>query len=224
MPLVPGSDWWRAHSHVTALTPVVTGRAILNGTFTHPSPVAGFLYSGSARAPITRLVEERDGVTLFGRPLAELTPVGFADAAATLGVSAVVALEEDAERLRFLSPESGFVGPERVGPFILFLSTAPRALPEPVSPERLTLSLPGGATGWVGAGIGYSPLWTAAAAGRRLETRQGPAGMLEVWAASATAATAELSYAPGVWEWAGSALSLAACLFMCLGRLWRLTA
>ena len=45
------------------------GRAIVNGTFTHPSPVAALVYRGDAGpAPITQLVEQLDGRSLFGQP------------------------------------------------------------------------------------------------------------------------------------------------------------
>src|SRR5262249_10545738 len=40
VPLVFGREWWRPHTHVTALTPIHSEREIVNGTFTHSSPVA----------------------------------------------------------------------------------------------------------------------------------------------------------------------------------------
>src|SRR5262249_36982594 len=40
VPLVFGLEWWRPHTHVTALTPIHSEREIVNGTFTHSSPVA----------------------------------------------------------------------------------------------------------------------------------------------------------------------------------------
>jgi len=89
-------EWWRPHSHITALTPLFSGRGIVNGTFTHPSPLAGLLYTGSAaRGPVTTLVEQRDGVTLFGRQLDALTPADFSRWAEHLGVSAVSCKRRD---------------------------------------------------------------------------------------------------------------------------------
>ena len=71
LPLVHGSAWYRPHSHVTALTPLRAGRPIVHGTFTHPSPVAAFVYRGDAGGgAITMLAEQLDGVALFGRPYA----------------------------------------------------------------------------------------------------------------------------------------------------------
>src|SRR4030095_9553511 len=58
VPLVYGRDWWRQHTHITALTPLRAGRAIVNGTFTHPSPVAALVYRGATQGgAITELVE-----------------------------------------------------------------------------------------------------------------------------------------------------------------------
>ena len=218
VPLQYGTEWWRPHSHLMSLTPVATGREIVNGTFTHPSPVAGFLYSGSVSAPITRLVEQRDGETLFGRPLATLHPEEFDRLSAGLAISAVVALDEDAGRLGFLTAHEGFGRPERIGPFLLFVATAPRPAPEPVAPGHLRLLLPSGAGGFTPAGIGYSPLWTAHAGGRTMPTRRGETGLLEIWAPARERLSVDLRYGPGLAEWAGMGLSAASLLLMCLGR------
>src|SRR5205823_462021 len=73
VPLVYGGDWWRPHTHVTALTPVGSGRDIVHGTFTHPSPIAALVYRGDAgRGAITQLAEQLDGRTLFGERLEAL--------------------------------------------------------------------------------------------------------------------------------------------------------
>ena len=121
VPLRFGREWWRPHTHITALTPMFTGREIINGTFTHPSPVAGLIYTGSAdNRPITRLVEQLDGNTLFGRPLETLTPAVFDPLAERLGISTVVALEEDRGHLPFVETNPRFSSPRQAGPFLLF--------------------------------------------------------------------------------------------------------
>jgi hypothetical protein len=122
VPLRFGREWWRPHTHITALTPMFTGREIINGTFTHPSPVAGLVYTGSAdNRPITRLVEQLDGNTLFGRPLETLTPATFDPLAERLGISTVVALEEDRGHLPFVETNPRFSSLRPVGPFLLFV-------------------------------------------------------------------------------------------------------
>ena len=78
VPLVYGRDWWRPHTHITALTPLRAGRAIVNGTFTHPSPVAALVYRGATQGgAITELVERLDGRSLFGQPLDSLDATTF---------------------------------------------------------------------------------------------------------------------------------------------------
>src|SRR5262249_30821363 len=119
-------EWWRAHSHITALTPVQSGRVIVNGTVTHPSPVAGRTYSGSTGSrPITKLAEERDGITLFGRPLESMTAGEFEGWARELGIAAVVAPEEDAGKLAFLESASEFMRPRVIGPFRVYFARGP---------------------------------------------------------------------------------------------------
>jgi hypothetical protein len=130
----------------------------------------------------------------------------------------VVALDEDAGRLGFVTAPEGFGRPERIGPFLLFVATAPRLSPEPVAPGHLRLLLPAGAAGFTPARIGYSPLWTAHAGGRAMATRRGETGLLEIWAPARETLSVDLLYGPGLAEWAGIGLSAAALLLMCLGR------
>ena len=112
----------------------------MNGTFTHPSPIAGLVYTGAAdNRPITLLVEQRDGLTLFGRPLEALTPAEFDRLAGRLRISAVVALDEDEGRLPFLDDNPAFARPSRVGPFVIYASREPRPIPVLVAPQRWQL-------------------------------------------------------------------------------------
>src|SRR5215813_10859440 len=155
-------EWWRAHSHITALTPVQSGRAIVNGTFTHPSPVAGRTYSGSTGSrPITKLVEERDGLTLFGRPLESMTAGEIAPWIERLGISVVVASDEDVGKLGFLDAGNGFLPPRMIGPFRVYIAHRGASLPESMGRQTWRVALDGPA-GWRAVGFAYSPLWTAA--------------------------------------------------------------
>src|SRR4029450_706570 len=82
-----GTAWYRPHTHVTALAPLLSERAIVGGTFTPPSPIAALIYRGDAGpGPITRLAEELDGLSLFGRPLESLDAETFNGYATALGV------------------------------------------------------------------------------------------------------------------------------------------
>jgi hypothetical protein len=224
VPLEFGRDWWRAHSHLTSLTPVVAGREILGGTFTHPSPVAGFFYRGLAdgptalTAPVRTLAERLDGVSVFGRELARQRPGEFSGLAARLRVTTVVALEEDTPNLGFLTSDPEWGVPARVGPFLVFMSAAPRPLPEKVGPDRYVTFIPSPAGGWESTGIAWSPLWRARTPDGSVATRQGELGLLEVELPKGPGAELVLHHRPGMAEWVGALASLAALAVLGLGR------
>ena len=211
------TEWWRPHSHISGLTPVETGRGILNGTFTHPSAIAGLFYTGSADPkPISTLVEERDGATLFGRPLESLSPVEFSRWAERFGISAVVSTEEDRGRLPFLDSNGDFEPPRTVGPFSLYLTRVPRLLPKPAGLQAWSLTPGREERGWIPVGFAYSPLWRAVRAGVRLPTRRDSTGMLEI-ETPAGAAEIILSHSPGTTERAGTILTAAAAILLAVG-------
>jgi hypothetical protein len=210
VPLAYGHrQWWRPHSHITALAPIRTGREIVNGTFTHPSPIAGLVYTGTAaNRPITLLVEQRDGLTLFGRPLEALTPAEFDRLAGRLRISAVVALDEDEGRLPFLDDNPAFARPSRVGPFVIYASREPRPIPVLVAPQRWQFRATESSGGWASTGFAYSPLWRARAGDQRLAARRDDLGMLEVNLPAGPSTSVELSHAPGLAEWIGLAVTV----------------
>ena len=216
VPLVFGADWWRPHTHVTALTPSNAGREIVNGTFTHPSPIAALVYRGdSGPDAIRTLVERLDGVSLFGRPLDSLDAATFARYADRLAVSAVVALDLDLPRLAWLDASPTF---ERRGPpgfFVVWTRRDALAVAREVAPGRWRVELAGAPGTWAPARLAYYPLWRATHGGTELETRRGELGDLEVKVPPGGAGPVELSYAPGAPELAGvalSALGLCVCL------------
>jgi hypothetical protein len=207
VPLVYGGDWWRPHTHVTALTPRESGRAIVSGTFTHPSPIAALVYRGDAgRGAITQLVERLDGQSLFGRPLESLDAITLNEYARRLRVSAIVALEDDLPRLPALAENPVFRTRRAEPPFVVWLGP-PAALPEPIAATRWRVVVDGAPGEWTSAGLAYYPLWRATAAGRTLETRRGALGDLEVRAPESR--VVELDYAPGAPETIGLVLTAA---------------
>ena len=213
VPLVHGTQWWRPHTHITSLTPLHGDRAIVNGTFTHPSPVAALVYRGDAGpGAITSLVERLDGESLFGRALDTLDAATLDRLADGLGVRVIVALEDDRPRLRALDDRARFAPLRGPAPFLLYVRTAPVALPRPVGPDRWRLEARPGADGWAPARVAYYPLWRAQVGGAALATRRGEDGQLLVKVTGAT--VVELRYGPGVPEIAGIALSVAALLVL----------
>lgn len=216
VPIAYGTEWWRPHTHVTALAPLLASRPIVNGTFTHPSPVAALVYRGDAgRAPITTLVERLDGRSLFGRPLEALDASTLDAHARRLGVSVIVALDEDVPRLAALADHPRFARRRVEPPFVLWTGP-PVTLPEARGPGRWEARLESPDGGWTSAGVAYYPLWHAAVGSVPLATHRGPDGSLEVLLPPGRT-TLELRYRPGAVEWAGvglTALGIALWLVM----------
>src|ERR1700730_17317825 len=198
-------EWWRPHTHLTALTPIRTGRAIIGGTFTHPSPVAGLIYTGSAaNRPLTLLAEQRDGRTLFGVPLEALDAETFDRLAARLGISTVVAVDEDAGIAPFLESNPALRRSSRIGSFNVFVFRDSREEPTSIGPQRWQVPAPPGDPGGAGLATAYSPLWVARAGGARIPARRDALGLLEVMPPAGTT-TVELEHRAGAAEWAGVA-------------------
>src|SRR3990170_4650134 len=114
-----------------------------SGAWRRPSRRAATRAACTATAPSSRQTARgRPGTDADGRPATS------GRASAGLAISAVVALDEDAGRLGFLTAHEGFGRPERIGPLLLFVPKAPRPAPEPVAPGHLRLLLPAGAGGF----------------------------------------------------------------------------
>jgi len=209
VPLVHGTDWWRPHTHVTALAPADGDRDIVHGTFTHPSPIAALVYRGDAdRRPIIQLAEQLDGHSLFGESLDTLDADAFSERTDRLGVVAVVALEDDVIRLAWITDNTAFHRRISFAPFVVFARESPVALP-PGRDGGGRVTLAGEAGRWTSARVAYYPLWRAEADGASLETRRGKDGLLEVRLARASQ-TVTLHYGPGAPEIAGVVLTAVA--------------
>jgi len=207
VPLVYGSDWWRAHSHVPAVAPLTSGRQIVNGTFTHPSPVAALLYRGDAGpGAIRELVEQLDGRRLFGRDLDDLDADTFNGYTDRLGISAVVALDEDLPRLRALRDNRLFARARSSPPFVIYTRRSSIELPREIATDRLRLPVDSTRESWIPARIAYYPLWRATSEGRPIPTRRGAMGDLEIQAPR-PGALIDLVYARGPAETAGLAIT-----------------
>ena len=221
VPLVYGAEWFRPHTHITALTPIATGREIVNGTFTHPSPVAAAVYRGTpSGGPIRELVERLDGRSLFGLPLASLDAATFDAYADRLGVSVLVLLDEDAPHLAALDPPRTLTRLRAPEPFLVYARPTAVTLPLALGAGRWRVALDGAPGAWAPARVAYYPLWRAEARGARLATRRGPVGDLEVRLASGPGAV-DLFYVPGVPETVGVAISAVAAVGWGAGAVWR---
>ncbi len=210
VPLVHGTDWWRPHTHATALTPIASGRDIVHGTFTHGAPVAALVYRGDAgRGAIVQLAEQLDGRELFGEPLAAMDAARFASRADRLGITAVIALEDDVTQLAWLPEQTLFRRRIALAPFAIFVRESSVTLPTTGDGHTWRMTLTGEVGAWVPVRMAYYPLWRAEGDRERLEKRRGEDGILEV-RLTQPLQTVTLRYGAGVPEILGVAVTAAA--------------
>jgi hypothetical protein len=208
VPLEQGQEWYRPHTHILSLTPITTRREIINGTFTHPSPIAGLIYHGSATpGSIRQLVETLDGKRLFGQPIESLGLETFAFLADRLRISAIVAQREDLGHLRFLEGEQAFDPPRAIGHFLLYIRKEPLSTPEPLTLRRFRITLLEHPGGWAPIGTAYYPLWEAEWVNGRLPLRRDEWGLIEVEAPPGKRVQVDLIYREGPWERIGMVVS-----------------
>ena len=198
--------WYAPHSHVTSLAPLRTGREIVNGTFTHPSPLAARFYTGQAAPParLLTLVERLDGQRLLGEPWDRLSAASFDRFARRLRIGTVVVPTGDAPRARFLGPEYAPAG-DAAGFTLFERRDRPWPRVERITSRRyrVLVSPTGGV--WIPTGIAAYPLWRVKSAAGRLETRVDDWGLLE-FRVPVDLFEAELVYAEGWLEWSASPL------------------
>lgn len=210
VPLVHGTNWWRPHTHATALTPIASGRDIVHGTFTHGAPIAALVYRGDAgRGAIRQLAEQLDGQSLFGEPLPAIDPARFTLRADRLGIVAVIALEDDVTALGWLAERTPFRRRIMLSPFVIFVRDSAVPLPAAVDAQTWRITLAGDVGAWVPARIAYYPLWRAEVGGERLDKRRAADGLLEV-RLTRPQQTVALRYSAGVPEILGVAVTAAA--------------
>jgi hypothetical protein len=182
--------------------------------------VAGLVYTGSAAPrPITMLAEQRDGRSLFGHALEDLSPETFNELARSLGIGLLVALEEDMGKLLFVSDNRQVRSLSRIGSFRLFAMADAVGEPVPIGTQRWRISLPASASGWVSLPIAYSPLWRARGNDAPLAVRRDERGLLAVGLVAPTSSV-ELEHRAGAAEWTGIMVSLGAVLVL-LAVWWR---
>ncbi|MBI2466882.1 MAG: hypothetical protein HYV62_03540, partial [Candidatus Rokubacteria bacterium] len=202
--------WYAAHSHVLSLAPLFAEREIVNGTFTHPAPLAASFYTGSAPPPprLETLVEELDGRRLLGQPWERLTPDAFEAFARRLRVATVVVPTAEVGRARFLGDR--YVRADEAAGFTVF-ERRERPWPrlERITHRRYRVFIEPTGGVWIPTGIPAYPLWQVKSRRGVLETRVDPWGLLE-FRVPLDVFEAELVYAEGWLEWVALGLTLAA--------------
>ena len=155
-------------------------------------------------------------MTLFGRPLESLGPGEIEPWIERLGISVVVASEEDAGKLAFLDTSSRLLPPRTIGPFRVYIARQGAVLPQAAGSQTWRVTTDGSA-GWRGVGFAYSPLWMASSNRRPLPVRRDASDMLEV-EVPARVTEITLEHRPGLAEHLGVLISaIAAALLVAVG-------
>jgi hypothetical protein len=199
--------WYAPHTHVTSLTPLYTGREIVSGTFTHPSPIAARFYTGQAVAPrrLLTLAEQLDGQRLLGEPWERLSMAAFDRFSRRLRIGTVVVPSSDAARARFLGPDYALAG-EAAGFALFERRDRPWPRVERITSRRFRVLVSPTGGVWIPTGIAAYPLWQVKSAAGRLETRIDDWGLLEL-RVPVDLFEAELAYGEGWLEWTALAIS-----------------
>jgi hypothetical protein len=206
--LSPDPAWYSAHSHVLSLAPLLAGREIVHGTYTHPAPLAARFYAGTSDVParVELLAERLDGQRVLGQPLARLSADAFEGFARRLRIATVVVPAADAERAGFLRER---YAPARTAAGFAVFERRERPWPrvERITHRRYRVGVPATGGVWIPTGIAAYPLGQAKSGHGPLETRTDAWGLLE-FKVPIDVFEAELVYAEGALEWAGVALAL----------------
>ena len=94
---------------IKAATPMLSGREIVGGTFTHRTPVGSYLWTGQTRPPVLRgKVEHQDDKTLAGISWQSMNEDFLHDLARRFNVTLIVTTAADSRASAFLSSSTHF--------------------------------------------------------------------------------------------------------------------
>ncbi len=207
---------------IKAMTPYLTGREIMGGTFSHWSPGARLLWVGDPWASLLPAqVELEDDQRMLGIPWSELSDATLLAAVRALNVTTIVADMDDTNARGMLDAARHFQRFWENSHFALYHVLD--ATPAWVEGEGAEVSLvERDARQWViridwaaaGASLtakmAYYPLWRAQADGQRLEVAPDRYGMQQIALPAGGPYTVTLAYRESWPEWGGLAVSIAA--------------
>ncbi len=207
---------------IKAMTPFLTGREIMGGTFSHWSPGARLLWVGNPwTQQLPAQVEAEDDQRLFGVPWDQLDDARLVSAARALNITTIVADGDDTNARGRLDRSPSFRRYWDNGHFYLYhrLDAQPawiegshadvRLLER--SPRRWVIRVDNATAGaTLTARMAIYPLWRADADGRSLTITPNEYGMQEIGLPAGGPYTVTLAYREGLAEWGGLLITLLA--------------
>ena len=227
---VTWSDGQTTPTAIKSMTPYLTGREIMGGTFSHWSPGARLLWVGDPWVSLLPAqVELEDDQQMMGIPWSEMSDATLFDAVRALNVTTIVADMDDTNARAMLDAAPHFQRFWENGYFVLYhvVDTAPawveahgaRASLIERSARRWVIQVDGAEAGaTLTAKMAFYPLWRADAGGRRLAVVSNRYGMQQIGLPAGGPAgspagdpfTVTLEYHEGWPEWGGLAVSIGA--------------
>lgn len=200
MAATPGRVLYTSHyallfdvpTSLKAVTPVLTGRELIGGVFTHRMPASTYLWAGTTDVPaMWGKVETTDDVSLAGIPWQDMTDEFFYDLARRFNVSLVAATATDVRARAFLDSAPHFEPAWSNGLFTFY--TVAGYTPSYVEAQqagaavtrytrreidvRITEAAPGAS---LLVKVSYYPLWQAEAQGQPLPVSIDSAGLMQL--------------------------------------------
>ncbi len=214
-----------------SLTPYLTGREIVGGTFSHWSPVARWLWVGDPWAEaLPAQMEAEDDRRLFGIPWEAMDDADLAERLRGLHVTTVVAGPANPQARAVLDASPRFVRAWDNGSFTIYHLAEPsngwvEATGAAVrlverTPRRWVVAVDEqtpGAT--VTLKMGHYPLWRARAAGQTLPVAPTAQGLQQITLPPGAPYTLEIVYQEGWLEWVSGAVSIG-CVVLAALLIW----
>jgi hypothetical protein len=206
---------------INSMTPYLTGREIVGGTFSHWSPVARWLWVGDPWARVLPAqIEAEDNRRLFGVPWEEMDDWMLAEKLVALHVTTVVAGPRDEKARALLDGSRHFRRHWDNGYFTFYhLTGAPSDWIEAQgatarlverSPRRWTIVVDASTPGaTLTLKMTHYPLWRAVVDNRPIPLAANRYGLQEVTLPPDAPYTLEVVYGAGWPEWVGHVVSMA---------------
>jgi hypothetical protein len=217
---LPGEDGTITPTTLQSMTPYLTGREIIGGTFSHWSPVARWLWVGDPRAELLPAqVEHGDNQQIFGKSWEEITETELVSNLNRLNATILIVGENDSKALTRFEASRHFYRSwandyftiyhlaETYGEWIEAQGATARLVER--TPRRWVIDIAdSNPNATLLLKMSYYPLWRARASGQPLPITADAYGLQEITLPAGGPYTIEVVYREGWPEWTGLLISL----------------
>jgi hypothetical protein len=220
---LPDEDGEVIPTTVNSMTPYLTGREIIGGTFSHWSPIARWLWVGDPRAELLPAQVELDDQQLFGLPWEQISADLLATNLALLNVTTIVVEREDQTAIALLDSSPHFSLYWQNSAFSIYhLASNSGAWVEAEgasaqlierTARRWRIEIAQSApNATILLKMSHYPLWRASANGSELPLQPTAEGLQRFTLPEGGPYTLEVIYREGLAEWSGLAITIVTLL------------